>query len=99
MLRCWKGVGLLVLLFCAVWDTGNGIGVAGARDLRDAFAGGGLSQLTSLNLQGKNECCFVGVSRCCCAGSGERVISEAVGFTGEQVPSLTPGVCCLDYRE
>ena len=50
--------GLLNRLCRAIWNTGDGIGAAGARDLGAAFAGGDLSQLTSLNLQGKDDACL-----------------------------------------
>ena len=44
---------LLILLFFAVWDLANGFGPDGSCDLGAAFAGGGLSQLTSLNMSCK----------------------------------------------
>ena len=50
------GVGrtLGTILSFVVWDSDNGIGAAGARDIGAAFAAGGLSQLTSLDMSCKN---------------------------------------------
>ena len=38
----------------AVWVSGHQIGAEGVRHFVDGFAAGGLSQLTSLNLEGKS---------------------------------------------